>query len=80
MWQMERLSEPQCCSTPQSPPTLCDPVDYTQYRSMGLQSFGQLMRRTDTLEKTLMPGKTEGGRRRDEMVGRHHRLDGLEFE
>ena len=25
--------------------------------------FGQLMRKTDSLEKTLMLGKTEGGRR-----------------
>ena len=30
-----------------------------------LQSFGYLMRRTDSLEKTLMLGKTEGGRRRE---------------
>ena len=29
-----------------------------------LQYFGHLMRRTDSFEKTLMPGKTEGGRRR----------------
>ena len=29
-----------------------------------LQYFGHLMRRTDSLEKTLMPGKIEGGRRR----------------
>ena len=29
-----------------------------------LQFFGQLMRRTDSLEKTLMPEKIEGGRRR----------------
>ena len=29
-----------------------------------LQYFGQLMRRTDSLEKTLMLGKTEGRRRR----------------
>ena len=28
-----------------------------------LQYFGHLMRRTDSLEKTLMLGKTEGGRR-----------------
>ena len=37
-----------------------------------LQYFGHLMRRTDSLEKTLMLGKIEGGRRRgtteDEMV------------
>ena len=29
-----------------------------------LQCFGQLMGRTDSLEKTLMLEKTEGGRRR----------------
>ena len=29
-----------------------------------LQYFGHLIRRTDSLEKTLMLGKTEGGRRR----------------
>ena len=40
-----------------------------------LQSFGHLMRRTDSLEKTLMLGKIEGGRRR----GRQRRrwLDGI---
>ena len=48
------------------------------------QYFGHLMRRTDSLEKTLMLGKIEAGRRRglteDEMVGWHHQLDGHEFE
>ena len=29
-----------------------------------LQYFGDLMRRSDSLEKTLMPGKIEGRRRR----------------
>ena len=29
-----------------------------------LQNFGHLMRRTDSFEKTLMLGKTEGRRRR----------------
>ena len=29
-----------------------------------LQSFGHLMRRTDSFEKTLMLGKIEGGRKR----------------
>ena len=39
-----------------------------------LQYFGHLMRRADSLEKTLMLGKIEGRRRRrqDEMVGWHH--------
>ena len=40
-----------------------------------LQYFGHLMRRTDSLEKTLMLGKTEGGRRRDRQ--RMRRLDGI---
>ena len=31
---------------------------------MKLQYFGHLMHRTDSLEKTLMLGKIEGGRRR----------------
>ena len=48
-----------------------------------LQYFGYLVRRTDSMEKTLMLGTTEGGRRRgqqDEMVGWHHWLDRHEFE
>ena len=49
-----------------------------------LQYFGHLMRRADSLEKTLMLGKVEGRRRRgtteDEMVGWHHPLNGHEFE
>ena len=32
---------------------------------MKLQYFGHLMRRADSLEKTLMLGKTEGRRRRE---------------
>ena len=31
-----------------------------------LQYFGYLMRRTDSLENTLMLGKIEGGRRGDD--------------
>ena len=48
-----------------------------------LQYFGYLMRRTDSFEKTLMLGKTEGVRRsgrQDEMVGWHHQLNGHELE
>ena len=45
-----------------------------------LQYFGHLMRRIDSLEKTLMLGGIGGRRRRDEMAGWHHRLDGHEFE
>jgi len=40
-----------------------------------LQYFGHVMLTADSLEKTLMLGKTEGRRRRgrqDEMVGWHH--------
>ena len=46
-----------------------------------LQYFGHLMQRTDSLEKTLMVGRIEGGKTtEDEMAGWHHRLDGHEFE
>ena len=48
-----------------------------------LQSFGHLMRITDSFENTMMLGMIEGGRRRgkqDEMVGWQHGLDGCEFE
>ena len=45
------------------------------FLKLKLQSFGHLMRRTDSLEKTLMLGKIEGGRIR----GRHRMrwLDGI---
>ena len=38
-----------------------------------LQSFGHLMQRTDSLEKTLLLGKTEGRKRR-----RRHRMRWLD--
>ena len=40
-----------------------------------LRYFGHLMRRTDSLEKTLMLGKTEDGRRRGRQ--RMRWLDGI---
>ena len=40
-----------------------------------LQSFGHLMQRADSLEKTLMLGKIEGGRRRGQQKMRW--LDGI---
>ena len=40
-----------------------------------LQYFGHLMQRTDSLEKTLMLGKIEGGRRRGKQ--RMRWLDGI---
>ena len=40
-----------------------------------LQSFGHLMRRADSLEKTLMLGKIEGRRRRGQQ--RRRWLDGI---
>ena len=40
-----------------------------------LQYFGHLMLRTDSLEKTLMLGKIEGGRRRGQQ--RMRWLDGI---
>ena len=45
-----------------------------------LQYFGHLMWRPDSLEKTLMLGKTEGRRRRrrqDEIFGWHHQLNNM---
>ena len=49
-----------------------------------LQYFGHLMRRTDSLEKTLMSGKDwgqeENGMTEDEMVRWHHWLNGHEFQ
>ena len=40
-----------------------------------LQHFGHLMQRTDSLEKSLMLGKIEGGRRRGQQ--RMRSLDGI---
>ena len=48
-----------------------------------LQYFGHVVWRTDSLEKTLMLGKTDGGMRRgwqNEMVGWHHHINGHEIE
>jgi len=42
-----------------------------------LQSFGHLMRRTDSLKKTLMLGTIEGGRRRGRQ--RMRWLDGITY-
>ena len=42
-----------------------------------LQYFGHLMRRTDSLEKTLMLGKIEGRRRRGQQ--RMRWLDGITY-
>ena len=51
-----------------------------------LQYSGHLMRRVDSLEKTLsmlsmggIGGQEEKGTTEDEMVGWHHRLNGHEF-
>ena len=43
--------------------------------NLKLHSFGYLMRRTDSLEKTLILGKIEGERRRGRQ--RIRRLDGI---
>ena len=52
-------------------------------RVLKLQCIGHLMRRANSLEKTLMLGKIrqeEKGITEDEMVGWHHQHDGHEFE
>ena len=57
---------------------VCVCVCFIEYSLEGLmlnlQYFGHLMRRTDSLEKTLMLGKIEGGRRRGQQSMRW--LDG----
>ena len=48
---------------------------------LNLQYFGHMMRRADTLEKTLMLGKIEGrGRRGRQRMRWHHWLNGHEYE
>ena len=48
-----------------------------------LQSFGHLMQRANSLEKTLILGKTEEQKEKweteDEMVGWHHQFNGHEL-
>ena len=46
-----------------------------QMLKLKLKYFGHLMRRTDSFEKTLMLGETEGGRRRGQQ--RKRWLDGI---
>ena len=46
-----------------------------EIKKLKRQYFGHLMRRTDSLEKTLMLGKNEGKRRRGHQ--RMRRLDGI---
>ena len=52
--------------------------------NLKLQYFGHLMRRVDSLEKTLMLGEIGGQEEKetteDEMAGQHHGLDGRESE
>ena len=53
-------------------------LDYSaslKYSYLKLQYFAHLMQRTDSLEKTLMIGKIEGGRRRGQQ--RMRCLDGI---
>ena len=45
-----------------------------------LQYFGHLMRRANSLEKTLMLVNPEGRRRRGHRGGWHHQLNGHEFD
>ena len=49
-----------------------------------VQYFGHLMRRVDSLEKTLIDGRDWGqeekGTTEDELAGWHHLLDGRESE
>ena len=58
----------------QSIPKEINPEYSLEGLMLKLQCFGHLMRRTDSLEKTLMQGKTEGGRRGCQKT---RRLDGI---
>ena len=50
-------------------------TEYSLMLELKLQYFGHLMRRTDSLEKNLMLGKIEGGKRRGQQ--RMRWLDGI---
>ena len=52
-----------------------NPEDSLEGLKLKLQNFGHLMQRTDSLEKTPMLGKIEGGRRRGQQSTRC--LDGI---
>ena len=55
--------------------------EYSLVLKLKLQYFGHLMRRADSLERTLMLGKIVGlGATEDEVVGWHHLISGREFE
>ena len=45
--------------------------------TLKLQYFGHLMRRTDSLEKTVMMGKIEGGRRGQQRMRSLHGITNL---
>ena len=51
-----------------------------EWLMLKLQYFGHLMQRTDSLEKTLMLGKTDGGRREWQRMRWLDCLNGHEFE
>ena len=75
---LKTLESPLDCKEIQSVHTEGNPslifIGRTELK-LKLQSFGHLMRRADSLKKTLMLGKIEGGRRR-----RRHKmrwLDGI---
>ena len=78
LWYWRRLLSPLDCKEIQ--PSILKEIS-PEYSFEGLmlklkfQYFGHLMQRADSLEKTLMLGKIEGGRRRGQQ--RVRRLDGI---
>ena len=93
MWELDHkegwVSKNWCFWTIVLEKTLESPLDSKEIKpdysleglmlKLKLQYFGHLIWRADWLEKTLMPGKIEGKRRRgwqDEIVGWHHWLNG----
>ena len=74
LWFWRRLvSVPQTAKrSKQSIPKEINPEYSLEALMLKLQYFGHLMRRANSLEKTLMLGKIEGRRRREQQ-----RLDGI---
>ena len=74
-WGKERGQAERAASTHTHHHVESSPEHALQGLTLQLQYSGHLMRRANSLEKTLMLGKTEGRRRRgrqDEMLEWHH--------
>ena len=75
LWCWRRLESPLDCKGTKPVNTKGNPEYSLEGLMLKLQYFGHLIWRTDSLEKTLMLGKTEGGSRRGQQ--RMRWLDGI---